>query len=353
MWSRCRRHLSRAILASGTLIAVVVALMFMRGGQPPPLEDTELRGFRAWLRAVIDEAAAQGVDRRLVESTLTGLEPLPGVLDADRTQAGVAGPLSDYLAARVTPELIATGRELMQRHRGLLTRIERRFGVPRRFLVAIWGAETGYGRYTGDVPVLRALVTLAWHPRRAEYFRGELFDALRMVERGDIPAGAMLGSWAGAMGQPQFMPSSYLEYAVDFDGDGRRDIWTSEADTLASIANYLRAFGWRTGVTWGREVEIDAAAWNGSGTTTTRRTEGCQALRSLTERRPLRSWRPFGVRGLDGSPLPRAAIEASLLTLDGRSFLVYQNYEAILRYNCANRYALGVALLADAIDESR
>jgi membrane-bound lytic murein transglycosylase B len=336
-------------VAGATGIAAVAVLMFLRGGHPPPPDDAGQRAFRVWLRAAMDEAVDQGFDRRLVERTLTGLEPLPSVLEADRTQAAVTEPLGDYLAARVTPELIAMGRELMQRHRVLLTRIERRFGVPGRFLVAIWGAETGYGRYTGDVPVLRALATLAWHPRRAEYFRGELFAALRMVERGDVIPGTMLGSWAGAMGQPQFMPSSYLEYAVDLDGDRRRDIWTSEADTLASIANYLRAFGWRTGVTWGREVEIPAAARGPTETTTPRRTEGCQAMRSLTEPRPLRSWEAVGVRALDGSPLARAAIEASLLTLDGRAFLVYRNYEAILGYNCAHRYALSVAMLADGI----
>jgi membrane-bound lytic murein transglycosylase B len=151
------------------------------------------------------------------------------------------------------------------------------------------------------------------------------------------------------MGQPQFMPSSYLAHAVDFDRDGRRDIWTSEADTLASIANYLRAFGWRSGVTWGREVEIPAAARRRTDTAVALRTEGCQAIRGLTERRPLRSWAALGERRLDGSRLPGAAIDASLLILDGRAFLVYRNYEAILGYNCAHRYALSVAMLADAI----
>jgi membrane-bound lytic murein transglycosylase B len=328
------------------ILAVLAAL---RRVPAPTSDDAAAISFRVWLAALVDEAIDAGFDRRLVESTLAGLEPLPRVLDADRTQAEVAEPLDDYLAARVTPELVAVGRELMQRHRVLLTRIERRFGVPGRFVVAIWGAETGYGRYTGDVPVLRALATLAWHPRRAAYFRGELFDALRMVERGYIDHRAMLGSWAGAMGQPQFMPSSYLEYAVDFDGDGRRDIWTSEADTLASIANYLRAFGWRPGVTWGREVEIPAAARSRIDTAVTLRQEGCQAIRGLTERRALRTWEALGVRRLDGSRLPRPSIDASLLTLDGRAFLVYRNYETILGYNCAHRYALSVAMIADGI----
>jgi membrane-bound lytic murein transglycosylase B len=344
-----RYHLSRAVLAGAAVLATIGVLTFLRGVQAPTPDDAAAISFRVWLAALVDEAVDAGFDPRLVESTLAGLEPLPRVLDADRTQAEVAQPFDDYLAARVTPELIAMGRDLMQRHRVVLRRIERRFGVPGRFLVAIWGAETGYGRYTGDVPVLRALATLAWHPRRAAYFRGELFDALRMIQRGYIDRRAMLGSWAGAMGQPQFMPSSYLQYAVDFDLDGRRDIWTSEADTLASIANYLRAFGWRSGVTWGREVEIPAAARRRTDTAVALRTEGCQAIRGLTERRPLRSWAALGVRRLDGSRLPGAVIDASLLILDGRAFLVYRNYEAILGYNCAHRYALSVAMLADGI----
>jgi membrane-bound lytic murein transglycosylase B len=337
-----------ALLAGGIVVAVLAVFVMRERHQPAPV----LAGpppFDVWRAALVAEALDRGFDRQLVDSAVAGLEPLPHVVESDRAQAEVAQPLDDYLSARVTPELVAMGRELMQRHRSLLTRIEQRFGVPGRFLVAIWGAETGYGRYTGDVPVLRALATLAWHPRRAEYFRGELFDALRMIQNGYIERQQMVGSWAGAMGQPQFMPSSYLEYAVDFDGDRRRDIWRSEADTLASIANYLQAFGWRSGVTWGREVDTAALAGGPAGAAVEPRSEGCQAIRSLTGRRPLRDWKTLGVRRLDGSHLPHAAVEASLLTLDGRAFLVYRNYEAILGYNCAHRYALSVAMLADGL----
>ena len=236
----------------------------------------------------------------------------------------------------------------MREHRALLGRIERWSGVPRRFVVAIWGAETGYGPYTGDVPVFQALATLAWEPRRADYFRAELFDALRIVQRGDIDLAAMRGSWAGAMGQPQFMPSSYLKYAYDFDRDGRRDIWQSIPDTLASIANYLRSFGWRNGETWGREVSVTPAPSNIDALVP--RAEGCGALRALTARRPVRAWAADGVRPADGNSLPRSNVPASLvLTTDARRFLVYRNYEAILAYNCSHYYALSVAMLADQI----
>jgi membrane-bound lytic murein transglycosylase B len=238
----------------------------------------------------------------------------------------------------------------MREHEAVLDRIERWFGVQRRFIVAIWGAETGYGPYSGDIPVFHALATLAWEPRRADYFRRELFDALRMVQRGHIEAEAMRGSWAGAMGQPQFMPSSYLRYAYDFDRDGRRDIWRSTADTLASIANYLRGFGWRNAETWGREVGMSASVRSRIMNTVAARPEGCSAVRALTVPRALGDWAADGVRSVNGRPLPRADIEASLvLREDMRTFLVYGNFESILAYNCSHYYALSVAMLADAI----
>jgi membrane-bound lytic murein transglycosylase B len=237
----------------------------------------------------------------------------------------------------------------MREHRRLLDRIERWFGVQRRFVIAIWGAETGYGPYSGDIPVFQALSTLAWDPRRADYFRAELFDALRIVQRGHIDLDSMRGSWAGAMGQPQFMPSSYLRYAFDFDRDGRRDIWGSTADTLASIANYLRAFGWHNGETWGREVALPDTTGTGGAGGVPHRGEGCPAVRAMSEPRPLVSWAARGVRLLDG-PLPRADLDASLVTTaDRRAFLVYRNYEAILAYNCSHHYALSVAFLAERI----
>jgi membrane-bound lytic murein transglycosylase B len=309
---------------------------------PPP--------FEVWLSDLIDEATRRGFDRDLVTKALGGVRPLPRVIQADRAQAGPSSGLEAYLSQRLSPALIRQGREKMLEHRALLGRIERRFGVQRRFVVAIWGAETSYGPYTGDVPVFTALATLAWEPRRADYFRAELFDALRIIQRGDIELAAMRGSWAGAMGQPQFMPSSYLKYAYDFDRDGRRDIWGSTPDTLASIANYLRSFGWRNGETWGREVRLTEGVRSRVKEELKGRSEGCGAIRSLTTPRPLHRWAADGIRLENGRPLPRALLPASLvLTADVRSFLVYRNYEAILAYNCSHYYALGVAMLADKL----
>jgi membrane-bound lytic murein transglycosylase B len=208
--------------------------------------------------------------------------------------------------------------------------------------------ESRYGRLTGRTPVFQALATLAWEPRRAAYFRNELFDALSMVQRGHIEPASMTGSWAGAMGQAQFMPSSYLKYAVDFNRDGRRDIWKTTGDALASIANYLKGYGWNNQETWGREVKVPDSA-RAAIAEMPRRPEGCYAIRNMTERVPLDTWRKLGVTSADGSPLPTAAVPAGLVDVGERTFLVYPNYDAILGYNCAHYYALTVALLADQL----
>src|SRR5688500_17682430 len=306
--------------------------------------------FDAWLAELIEEADDKGFEDKLIADTLAGLEPLPRVIQADRSQGALNPGLERYLSTRLTRPVITRGREMLRQHRPVLSRIEREFKVQRRFVVAIWGMETRYGRIMGREPIFRALATLAWEPRRADYFRGELFDALTMVQRGHIDARAMTGSWAGAMGQGQFMPSSYLKYAVDFDKDGRRDIWKSVPDALASIANYLKGFDWQHDETWGREVRVSAAARGRITREAKMRTEGCFAIRNMTERRDLKDWTAFGVVRADGKPLPRADVDASLVTTgDARTFLVYRNYEAILGYNCAHYYALSVAMLADRL----
>ncbi len=318
--------------------------------QPSTTPVASTPSFADWHTDLMDEARDRGFSSSLVEAALGTLQPADSVLQSDRTQAGPATGLDGYLAARLTAERVARGRDQLRQHRELLGRIEHWFGVQRRFVVAIWGAETGYGRNAGDVPVFQALATLAWEPRRADYFRHELFDALRIVERGDIDLESMQGSWAGAMGQPQFMPSSYLRYAFDFDQDGQRDIWHSVPDSLASIANYLRHFGWRSGETWGREVIITPADRERIIRTYPPRPDGCGALRTLTMKRPLSHWAADGVRLATGTALPRDSVDASLvLTADARTFLVYQNYEAILAYNCSHYYALSVTMLADQL----
>jgi len=264
-------------------------------------------------------------------------------------QAELVVGFDRYYRSRVNAPIVGRGRELARQHGAVLKGIEDAYDVQRRFIVAIWGMETRYGRVTGNTPVFQALATLAWEPRRADFFRGELFNALTMVSRGDIDTASMTGSWAGAMGHPQFMPSSYLKFAEDYDGDGRRDIWRSTPDALASIANYLKEWGWDDEFTWGREVRLTPAVHARIEQETSKRTEGCFAMRNMTERIPLTEWHKLGVRRVNGAALPRSDMPAGLVSTDTRSFLVYPNYDAILRYNCAHYYALTVALLADQI----
>ena len=309
--------------------------------EPPP--------FDQWRQELMDEARARGYGEDLIRQALAGVEPLPRVLTSDRSQAEAVVGFDRYYRTRVTPQIVRQGRELANQHAAVLGRIEAAYEVQGRVVIAIWGIETRYGRITGNTPVFQALATLAWEPRRAAFFRGELFDALTMVARGDIDTATMTGSWAGAMGQAQFMPSSYLKFAEDFDRDGRRDIWRSTPDSLASIANYLKQWGWNDEFRWGREVRITPAVRARIEQETSKRSEGCSAMRSMTERMPLTEWQRLGVRQANGAALPDSDVPAGLVDTDARSFLVYPNYDTILRYNCAHYYALTVARLSDQI----
>jgi membrane-bound lytic murein transglycosylase B len=221
--------------------------------------------------------------------------------------------------------------------------------VPPRIIVAIWGVESNYGRFSGVRPAVSALATLAWDPRRATFFRGELFNALEILNRGDIDLSQLRGSWAGAMGQVQFMPSSYLKFAEDFDGDGRRDIWSTESDVFASIANYLQGHGWAADQLWGREVRLTPDADTRIRKDVAPRSGTCQATRNMTVALPLERWHELGVRLDGGAALPKSDLQASMVSGSTRHFLVYSNYDALLDYNCAHSYAISVALLGDAI----
>ena len=340
-----------AIITEMRLLSLVLLAAWLAAPQPqqpadPPQDPPP---FEQWRQELIEEARERGYSDALVKQTLSGVEPLQRVIQNDRSQAELVVGFERYYKVRVTPLFLRRGRDMARQHRRLLGRIENSYDVQRRFILAIWGMETQYGRVTGTTPIFQALATLAWEPRRAAFFRGELFDALTIVQRGHIEASRMTGSWAGAMGHPQFMPSSYLKFAEDFDRDGRTDIWRSTGDALASIANYLEGWGWDDGFTWGREVRVTPAARARIEQETTKRTEGCFAMRNMTERIPLADWQALGVRTVTGRALPKADVKAGLVTTDTRTFLVYENYDAILRYNCAHYYALTVALAADQI----
>lgn len=314
-------------------------------------QDAARPPFAEWLAGVRAEALSRGIRPEIVEEALGDVpEPLPVVLERDRSQAEIVLPLETYISRRLSRRTVQNGREMYARHRPLLDAVAEKYGVPARIIVSIWGVESNYGRFSGVRPTIAALATLAWDPRRATFFRGELFNALEILNRGDIEPSRLKGSWAGAMGQPQFMPSSYLQFAEDHDGDGRRDIWASKADVFASIANYLRGHGWTRDQKWGREVSLSPEASERVGREVARREGTCQATRAMTTPLPLDEWRRLGVTARGGESLPEADMTASLVSGTSRHFLVYGNYDALLAYNCAHAYALSVSLLGDQLD---
>jgi membrane-bound lytic murein transglycosylase B len=315
--------------------------------------DAPRPSFSEWLVDVRQEALARGIRQDIVDAALDGVqEPLPIILERDRAQAETVFSLEKYLSRRLTARLINAGREALADHRALLDEIGERYGVPPRIIVAIWGAESNFGRFSGVRPAVSALATLAWDPRRATFFRGELFDALAILNRGDIDLEHLRGSWAGAMGQVQFMPSSYLKFAEDYDGDGRRDIWSTPADVFASIANYLKGHGWAAGQTWGHEAKVTPEVGRKVARDVAPRSGTCQATRNMSVPLPLPRWQQLGVRLAGGRALPTGDQQASLVSGSTRHFLVYGNYDALLDYNCAHSYAISVGLLGDAIVSS-
>ena len=318
--------------------------------QPDTPQDQTRPSFSEWLADLRVEAISRGLREETVDQALATVdEPLAVVLERDRTQAETVLPLETYIARQLRAPTLRNARQMASRHADLLKRIEERYEVPPQVIMSVWGIESNFGRFTGIRPIVGALATLAWDPRRATLFRSELFSALEILDRGYIELANMRGSWAGAMGQPQFMPSSYLRYAEDFDGDSRRDIWKSHADIFASIANYLKGHGWVLGERWGREVKLSAEAAKTVAADVARRESGCRARREMTVALPLEDWQKMGVRQMSGAALPKADLQASLVSGSSRHFLVYRNYDVLLEYNCAHPYALSVALLSDRI----
>ncbi len=294
--------------------------------------------FAAWLDGVRKEALARGIGQATLDQVLTGLSPIPRVIELDQRQPELVEAFLDYLDRRVTPSRIEEGRRQLEQQRALLEDIERQYGIPPHILVALWGLETNYGGHLGDFPVPAALATLAFDPRRSRFFREQLFDALAILEGGHISPEAMKGSWAGAMGHLQFMPSTYIGYAVDADGDGRKDLWASLPDAFASAANYLRRLGWRSDELWGQEVRVpEGFDWQ---------------LARLDVTKPVNAWSALGVTQADGSPLPRSELAGAILLPQGHkgpAFLVYPNFNLILNWNRSLSYALAVGILSDRL----
>ncbi len=294
--------------------------------------------FAAFLDGLRADARKAGIAPATFDRAFAGVVPNQKVLERDRHQPEFTMTWARYRALVIGEQRIVNGREAVARERTLLRRVEERFGVGPGVVAGIWGLESSFGTQTGDFRVIEALATLAWDGRRAAFFRGELMAALKILDHGDIAPGKMTGSYAGAMGQPQFMPSSYLRYAVDFEGHGKRDIWNSRADVLGSIANYLAKSGWRSGEGWGQQVTLppgfDFSA------------SGRDAMR------PLGDWARQNVRPLGGAWRAGSDMPAAIIAPDGaggEAFVVHANFKAIRRYNPSDFYALAVGLIGDRI----
>lgn len=321
-------HVAAGAALAGALLAGVGAMA----------QETGVESFAQWREGVRSEALGLGISAQTFDRAFAGIEPIPRIIELDRSQPETTITFAQYLERVVPDSRVAKGRELLAAHQDILAPIGREYGVPPRFIVALWGIETNFGQYLGGFPVIGALATLAHDGRRSDYFRQELLHALRILEDGHIVPEAMVGSWAGAMGQSQFMPSSFVRYAVDHDGDGRRDIWTTQADVFASAANYLVQAGWRTGETWGRQVRLPAGF--------------DPALAGLETTKTIADWQALGLRRADGGDLPRADISGSVVTPggeEGPAYLVYDNYRTIMRWNRSFYFATAVGTLADRI----
>ncbi|MFD2262573.1 lytic transglycosylase domain-containing protein [Lacibacterium aquatile] len=330
--------------AFGGVLGVLAASVSLPAMAQAPLSTTsadEIARFETWKIGFIADASAAGIARSTAETALAGMVPLARVVELDRKQPEKTVTFADYRKRVVNAQRIKTAKAKLQEHRQLLNRVSAQFGVPARYLVALWAVETDFGRFTGGFDVVPALATLAFEGRRAELFRGELIEALKIIDRGEAPRGGLRGSWAGAMGQCQFMPSSFNKLAIDFDGDGRRDIWNSLPDVFGSMANYLKEQGWQPGVVWGRAVHVPSDATN--------------LPIGIDTRKPLAEWQKLGLRAIDGKPLPHADVEASLVMPDGITgpgFLVYDNFRTLMQWNRSTYFATSIGLLADMIGDA-
>ena len=294
------------------------------------------QSFSRLVESVMAEARRAGIRDATLQAAFAGVTPNSHVIELDRNQPEFNLTWPEYRAKVLPDTRLQAARQNYARERGLLADVERRFAVDPAVVIGIWGIESNFGSNKGNYRLVEALSTLAWEGRRASYFRKELINALRILDSGDVGPSRLTGGWAGAMGQPQFMPSSYLTYAVDFDGDGRRDIWDSKPDVFGSIANYMTRSGWRGGEPSAQPVRVPPALDTGS----------------RDVKRSLGTWMEMGVRRDDGSPFSRPDVQGALIIPTGigpgEGFMVYPNFNAIRRYNPSDFYALAVSLLGDA-----
>jgi membrane-bound lytic murein transglycosylase B len=327
-------------LAAGAATFSASAQAPQTNSSPSPAAsvDTERdQRFARWIADFNTSARAAGISEATLQSAFEGIRFLPRVTEADSAQPESTRAVWDYLDSAVSAQRVVRGQDRLLQARPVVDAAAKRYGVPAEILAAIWGMESNYGSNTGDIPTIDALASLGFEGRREAWARSQLLAALKILQNRDIPRAQMLGSWAGAMGQTQFLPSNFLAYAVDADGDGRRDIWGSIPDVMASTANFLARSGWQAGQPWGVEVRLPPGF--------------DLALADGEQRRPASAWAGLGVRAMDASQLPGLPDSAILLPAGARgpAFLVGPNFRTILRYNNSTSYALAVGLLAQAL----
>ena len=304
------------------------------GGLPTANGQGSEAGFQTWVASFRPRALAAGISPQVFDGAMGQAHFMPSLIALDRKQSEFSKPIWDYLDGAIGTR-VGTGRSKAAQYASTLAAIEARYGVPREIVLAVWGMESNFGAGRGSTPIVPALATLAYDGRRGEFFAGELVAALRIIQAGDVDSAQMVGSWAGAMGHTQFMPSSFLSHAVDFNGDGRRDIWSDDpTDALASTAHYLRQNGWQPGQPWGAEVILPSGF------------DYNQVSKSVEKSGS--QWTAMGVRTASGRPVPSGAIIAPA-GARGPAFLITQNFRAILKYNASDSYALAVSFLGDAI----
>ncbi len=294
--------------------------------------------FAAFVGGVKNEARRAGIREATLQQAFAGVQPNQRVIELDRRQPEFTLTWPEYRARVLPDSRLQAAHENYARERSLLAQVEQRFGVDPLIVIGIWGIESAFGANKGNYRLVEALSTLAWEGRRATYFRGELINALRILDQGDVTPARLTGGYAGAMGQPQFMPSSYLRYAVDLDGDGRRDIWDNKADVFGSVANYLAKSGWRRGEPWAQAVRLPAGF--------------DRAGAGRDNRRSLGDWARAGVQRAGGREFGRPELLGAVVVPDGAApgegFMTYANFNVIRRYNPSDFYALAVGLLGDA-----
>ena len=321
-----------------------------------PSYSQEEKPFKVWLSELRTEAEGRGFSKKSIDSAFSEIkEPVKRIVSSDRNQPEVVESYAGYLNRRVTAWRKINGKKMIKKHQELLQKIAREYGVQPRFIVAIWGMETNYGTVPLKESIFSVLATLAYDKRRADFFRAQFFAALTILDKGLAPYEKMKSSWAGAMGQCQFMPENYLKYAVDYDKDGKRDIWDTEADVFASIANYLSSSGWKDHQTWGRRVilpDIPEEDLLAKRPTDLAPVKECERYGDLKVWKDLQEWQALGVRRLNGNDLPTRSIPATLIIgdpKDNKGYIIYGDFCSIMRFNPAFKYAIAIGLLADQL----